>query len=218
MLWRIRRIEAHRDTPVLVVTAFDELDIRLEALQAGATDFLSKPVNAVEFRARFANIAERRRAEIALRNRAEWLQQGIEPTSASWLSVRVQSATISCSRQAGNVRRIAVGPAANTAEACRSRLERSEDKNFLDQDTRLLSVLTNARHPNTLRCRRGRRRPQFGNEPQDVGEEVSRDRDLGHLEGDIAAVADDLRADLDQLLLQARQRPILDRLGRGEGA
>lgn len=109
-------------------------------------------------------------------------------------------------------------PASDRFRARPSRLERSEDKNFLDQDTRLLSVVTNARHPNTLRCRRDRRRPQFGNEPQDVGEEVSRDRDLGHLEGDIAAVADDLRADLDQLLLQARQRPILDRLGRGEGA
>ena len=45
-----------------------------------------------------------------------------------------------------------------------------------------------------------------------------RDGDLGHLEGDIAAVADDLRADLDQLLLQARQRPVLDRLGRRQRA
>ena len=27
-------------------------------------------------------------------------------------------------------------------------------------------------------------------------------------------MADDLRADLDQLLLQARQRPVFDRLGR----
>jgi hypothetical protein len=35
------------------------------------------------------------------------------------------------------------------------------------------------------------------------------DGDLGHLEGNIAAVADDIRADLDQLLLQAGQRPVL---------
>jgi hypothetical protein len=40
------------------------------------------------------------------------------------------------------------------------------------------------------------------------------DRDLSHLERDIAAVADNLRADLDQLFLEARQRPIFDRLGR----
>ena len=37
--------------------------------------------------------------------------------------------------------------------------------------------------------------------------------DLGHLKGDIAAVADDRCADLDQFLLQARQRPVFYRLG-----
>ena len=40
------------------------------------------------------------------------------------------------------------------------------------------------------------------------------DGDLGHLEDNIAAVAHHLRADLDQLVLQGRQRPVLDRLGR----
>jgi hypothetical protein len=44
------------------------------------------------------------------------------------------------------------------------------------------------------------------------------DGDLGHLEGDIAAVADDLCADLDQLLFEARQRPVLDRLRRCQRA
>jgi hypothetical protein len=29
--------------------------------------------------------------------------------------------------------------------------------------------------------------PQFTNQPQDVSEELSRDSDFGHLEGDIAA-------------------------------
>jgi hypothetical protein len=37
---------------------------------------------------------------------------------------------------------------------------------------------------------------------QDVSEEISRNGDLGHLECDIAAVAHDLRADLDELLFQ----------------
>ena len=32
-------------------------------------------------------------------------------------------------------------------------------------------------------------------------------RDLGHLEDDVAAMAHDLGADLDELLPQARQRP-----------
>jgi transposase InsO family protein len=41
--------------------------------------------------------------------------------------------------------------------------------------------------------------------------------DLGHLEGNAAAVTDNLGADLDQLLLQASQRPVLDRLGCQRG-
>src|ERR1700730_7055755 len=44
------------------------------------------------------------------------------------------------------------------------------------------------------------------------------DGDLGHLEGDVAAVAHDLRADLDELLPQARHRPIFDRLWRRQRA
>jgi hypothetical protein len=41
---------------------------------------------------------------------------------------------------------------------------------------------------------------------------------LGHLECDIAPVADDLRTDLDQLLFQGRHRPVLDRLWRRQRA
>ena len=47
---------------------------------------------------------------------------------------------------------------------------------------------------------------------------VSEPQGVGHLEGDITAVADDLRANLDQLFLQARQRPILTWGGPGQGA
>jgi hypothetical protein len=57
-----------------------------------------------------------------------------------------------------------------------------------------------------------RRWPQFRDQPH--GEQISRNGDLGHLEGDVAAMPDDLRADLDELLLESRQRPALDRLGR----
>jgi hypothetical protein len=54
-------------------------------------------------------------------------------------------------------------------------------------------------------CGRGQY-AQSGDERQDFGEHLSRHRDLSHLEGDVAAVADDLRADLDQLLAQLPER------------
>ena len=43
--------------------------------------------------------------------------------------------------------------------------------------------------------------PEFRNQPQDAGKQISRDGGLGHLEGGITAVADDLEADLDEFLL-----------------
>jgi hypothetical protein len=41
---------------------------------------------------------------------------------------------------------------------------------------------------------------------------------LGQLEHDVAAVAHDPGANLDQLLAERRQRPVLDLLGQGQGA
>jgi hypothetical protein len=46
---------------------------------------------------------------------------------------------------------------------------------------------------------------QSRDKPQDIGEQLSRHRDLGHLESDIAPMADDLGADLDEFLAQAGQ-------------
>jgi hypothetical protein len=46
----------------------------------------------------------------------------------------------------------------------------------------------------------------LGDQRQDFLEHLSWHRDLGHLEYDVAAMADDFRADLDQLLAQAGQR------------
>jgi hypothetical protein len=43
------------------------------------------------------------------------------------------------------------------------------------------------------------RRPQFRDQPQNIGEQISGNGDLGHLEGVIASVADGLCVDLDQL-------------------
>jgi hypothetical protein len=61
-------------------------------------------------------------------------------------------------------------------------------------------------------------RPQFRDEPQNLLEHLPCDGDLGHLEDNIAAVAHDFRTDLDQLVLQTRQRPVVDRLRRRQRA
>ena len=60
---------------------------------------------------------------------------------------------------------------------------------------------------------RGRLRPQFPDQPQNLLEHLPCNGDLGHLEDEIATLTDDLRANIDQFLLQARQQPVVDRLG-----
>ncbi len=49
------------------------------------------------------------------------------------------------------------------------------------------------------------RGPEFRDHSQDVGEEIFGNGDFSHLKRDIAAMAHDFRADLDQLLFAARQ-------------
>ena len=50
------------DIPVLMVTANNEADLRLQALQIGVTDFLNKPVDHAEFLARSTNMLALRRS------------------------------------------------------------------------------------------------------------------------------------------------------------
>lgn len=61
------------DIPVLMVTATHEMDVRLNALQAGVTDFLTKPLNNVEFLARAKNMLMLRQSNKKLADRAAWL-------------------------------------------------------------------------------------------------------------------------------------------------
>lgn len=52
----IRTGRINRDTPIIMVTSVSARDIRLAALNAGATDFLNKPVDPNELRARIVNL------------------------------------------------------------------------------------------------------------------------------------------------------------------
>jgi CheY-like chemotaxis protein len=54
-----RRLRAHpflADVPIIMVTALDDHDSRLQGLEAGADDFLAKPFDRVALRARVKTI------------------------------------------------------------------------------------------------------------------------------------------------------------------
>jgi putative two-component system response regulator len=54
---RLKSDPANRLTPVVLVTGLSELSDRIKGLEAGADDFLSKPVHPLELRARVASLA-----------------------------------------------------------------------------------------------------------------------------------------------------------------
>jgi PAS domain S-box-containing protein len=67
---RLRALPAAAEVPVLVITAYEDRELRREALEAGATDFLLSPVDHHEFRVRARNLLLLRRQQLLLRERA----------------------------------------------------------------------------------------------------------------------------------------------------
>jgi putative two-component system response regulator len=55
---KLREMPDKQNLPILMITANDQKQIRYRALDAGATDFLTKPVDKVEFMARANNMLQ----------------------------------------------------------------------------------------------------------------------------------------------------------------
>lgn len=77
-LRRFRLLEGRCEIPVLMVTSSSETEIRHQALELGANDFLLKPVDKVEFLARMKNMLSLRRHQKELADRAEWLTSEVK--------------------------------------------------------------------------------------------------------------------------------------------
>lgn len=71
---RIRETPRWRDIPIVLVTALDDRDAKIRGLQAGADDYLSKPVDWPELRARVQTTITlgRIRRQLQERARFEW--------------------------------------------------------------------------------------------------------------------------------------------------
>ena len=71
------------DVPVIVITAYDDRSFRLQALEAGATDFLQSPVDHNEFVTRARNLLRLRRQQQRIKRRAATLERELERTRRS---------------------------------------------------------------------------------------------------------------------------------------
>lgn len=73
-----RGLHGRTEIPVLMITANDQKDIRYEALLGGANDFLTKPVDRIEFSARARNMLALRTGQKYLADRAVHLEQLVD--------------------------------------------------------------------------------------------------------------------------------------------
>jgi putative two-component system response regulator len=72
-----RQLQANEETkaiPIVMVTALTETDARVKALEAGAADFLSKPVERVELRARVKSLLKVKAYNDHIRDHARELE------------------------------------------------------------------------------------------------------------------------------------------------
>ncbi|MDH3318275.1 MAG: response regulator [Betaproteobacteria bacterium] len=71
---RLRALPGYEHVPIMMVTAHDDRKVRYDALDAGVTDFLIKPVDARECMARCRNLLTLRRQHLALEDRRRLLE------------------------------------------------------------------------------------------------------------------------------------------------
>lgn len=74
---RVREIPACADIPLVMVTVVEDTGVRYSALDAGASDFLSRPIDQYECRARCRNLLTLRKQQKLIRNRARWLEEQV---------------------------------------------------------------------------------------------------------------------------------------------
>ncbi len=90
ILRRIREDQRLAHIPTLVCTAFDNVQVKIEALELGATDFLSKPVNAAELVVRVRNALVVKAHHDHLKNYARELAEQVQRRTAELAASRLE--------------------------------------------------------------------------------------------------------------------------------
>lgn len=73
----IKKHPEHKDVPVIMVTALNDRNAKIRGLQAGANEFLTKPIDPAELRLRAANLLKIREYGNFLANHNKILQESL---------------------------------------------------------------------------------------------------------------------------------------------
>ena len=80
---RIREGPVCSDVPIIMVTSLTSKEDRLQAVQAGANDFISKPVDKVELRVRMDSLLKMKEAQDAIKQHRAELEVMVEKRTAA---------------------------------------------------------------------------------------------------------------------------------------
>jgi two-component system response regulator RpfG len=94
---RLRALPRLADVPVVIVTVVEDRQIRYQALEAGATDFLTRPIDPQECRARCKNLLALRRSQRIITDRAKWLEDQVTQATKD-IQVREQETLLRLAR------------------------------------------------------------------------------------------------------------------------
>lgn len=77
----IRQVRARphcENVPVMMITVVSEKEVRYEALDAGATAFLTRPIDQIECRTSCRNLLKMHEQHLIIQDRADWLARQVE--------------------------------------------------------------------------------------------------------------------------------------------
>jgi len=75
---KIRERPGMQDIPIMVITVVSEKSVRYDALESGATAFLTRPIDQIECRTSCRNLLKLHEQQSIIQDRADWLARQVE--------------------------------------------------------------------------------------------------------------------------------------------
>lgn len=92
----IAKVREHdEEVPIVMITAVDDDDsVKLRALEAGATEFLNKPLKLYEFQVRVKNLLTLRKNQLLLKDRATLLQMEVDAATEEIIQREIETLSV----------------------------------------------------------------------------------------------------------------------------
>lgn len=78
LIKQIRAKPSCQDIPIMMITVVSEKSVRYDALEAGATAFLTRPIDQIECRTSCRNLLKLHEQQTIIQDRADWLARQVE--------------------------------------------------------------------------------------------------------------------------------------------